>query len=103
MDFRAARWHELADGEAGRPGAEGGGAAGKRPEDSDQRDRAERGSSLYQRRSAWKLARLHSQPTSADRTTGDWAPGVLDLPAALYCHEDKEASALGSKGGTFYQ
>ena len=101
--FVTARWHELADGEAGRSGAEGGGAAGERSEDSDQRDRAERGASIYQQRSAWQLARLHSQPEAADRAAGDWAPRVLDLPVALDCHEDQTPPALGPEGGALHQ
>ncbi len=73
------------------------------PKILDQRDRAERNSSVYQRRPAWELAGLHSEPAGADSAAGDWAPGVLDMPGALDCDEDEAAAPLGSEGGTLYQ
>jgi hypothetical protein len=54
---------------------------------------------LHIRRSAWKLARLHTLEKTAGGPGGDWPSRLLHMPAALDRDEDAASCVLGSEDG----
>ena len=70
-------------------------ADGQRSQDSGERDRGQRDTSLPKRRPASELAGMHPQPPSADRSRGSGPSRLLHLPAAPHRNENQAPTALG--------
>ena len=75
----------------------------QRSQHSLERDRSQRSSPLYQRRPAWKLARLHPQPSGPHGHRGAWPSRLLHLPRPSHRDEDEAQTSLGPCEGALPQ